>query len=332
MSPASLIVAFAVGPSTVAALPPWIPSASDGTSAWVAVERAGRSGPEAVLLHHAEGMGPARAREAFVLPCPPEAMAASGGTLWLVLPPRDTQRREAYSVRVERHPATGAWLSVPAGRMELHPAVPAGPGVVAMAADAEGPVVQRADGSVLRLGRDGWIPEPEVSRSSALRLGSVGGRPALADPATRAVLVRGPGGTWSASPVVMPDSGFVRLIDGTRTPVALCERDGRAVLVHLRAGTAVPLEPFEPEPRPLAIVGCGPRILAFTGTGTGGAAVSELDPLTGRRSVSEIVRAPDSAGARVATIVVLVAAAGALLAALAVRRLARLKPSGAERR
>jgi hypothetical protein len=94
----------------------------------------------------------------------------------------------------------------------------------------------------------------------------------------------------------------------------------------------VPLEPFVPEPRPIAVVGCGPRLLAFTGTGTGGAVVSEIDPLSGRRSDGTLVRPPESAGARIATLVVLVAAAGAMLAAVAARRFLRLKPPSGERR
>jgi hypothetical protein len=314
------------------AMPPWIPSASDGTGAWLAVERAGKAGPEAVLLHHAEGMGADRAREAMVLPSPPEAMAASDGTLWVVLPPRGSDRRETYSLRAERHPASGAWISLPPGRMDLHPAVPPGPPVTAMAADADGPIVQRADGGLLRLADGAWVAEPGVRPAPGARLGSLRGRPALVDPSTRSVLVRVRGSGWSAAEVTVPGDGFVRLVDGARTPVALCEAGGALRIEHLRPGASVPLEPFVPEPRPIAVVGCGPRLLAFTGTGTGGAVVSEIDPLSGRRSDGTLVRPPESAGARIATMVVLVAAAGAMLAAVAARRFLRLKPPSGERR
>lgn len=315
-----------------AALPPWIPSASDGSNAWVAVERAGRSGPEAVLLHHADGMGLDRAREAFVLPVPPEAMAASGGTLWVVLPARDSGRRETYSVRTERMAATGAWISVPGGRMDIHAALPEGTTVVAMAADADGPIVQRADGRLLRLAGDAWVAEPGISPDPAARLCTVAGRPALADPATRSLVVRDRAGTWSASSMTVPGAGFARIIDGTRSPMALVDRDGQPLIVHLRPGSPVELEPFAPEARPIAIVGCGPRILAFTGTGTGGAAIAEVDPLTGRVGEPAIARPPDSAGGRIATMVVVLAAAGVSLAVLAVHRVARLKPASGERR
>ncbi len=315
-----------------AALPPWIPSASDGSNAWVAVERAGRSGPEAVLLHHADGMGLDRAREAFVLPVPPEAMAASGGTLWVVLPARETGRRETYSVRTERMAATGAWISVPGGRMDIHAALPEGTTVVAMAADADGPIVQRADGRLLRLAGDAWVEERGVAPAPAARLCTVAGRPALADPATRSLVVRDRAGTWSASSVTVPGAGFARIIDGTRSPMAIVDRDGQPLIVHLRPGSPAELEPFAPEARPLAIVGCGPRILAFTGTGTGGAAIAEVDPLTGRPGEPAIARPPDSAGGRIVTMVVVLAAAGASLAVLAVHRVARLKPASGERR
>lgn len=326
----ALLMVFAV--VHAAALPPWIPSASDGSNAWVAVERAGRSGPEAVLLHHADGMGLDRAREAFVLPMPPEAMAASGGTLWVVLPARDSGRRETYSVRTERHAASGAWISIPGGRMDIHAALPDGTTVVAMAADADGPIVQRADGGLLRLAGDAWVAEPGITAAPTARLCTVAGRPALADPATRALVMRDRSGSWTASAVVVPGDGLARVVAGTQSPVAIVERDGEVRLAHLRPGTPAELEPFSHEPRPLAIVGCGPRILVFTGTGTGGAAIAEVDPLTGRVGEPAITRPPDSAGGRIATMVVVLAAAGAALATFAVRRVARLKPASGERR
>lgn len=328
----SCMMLVAIAAVHAAALPPWIPSASDGSNAWVAVERAGRSGPEAVLLHHADGMGLDRAREAFVLPTPPEAMAASGGTLWVVLPARESGRRETYSVRTERHPASGAWISIPGGRMDIHPALPEGTTVVAMAADADGPFVQRADGGLLRLVGDAWVAEPGVAAAPAARLCAVGGRPALADPATRSLFMRDSSGSWTASAVVVPGDGLARVVAGTRSPVAIVERNGQARLAHLRPGTPAELEPFSHEGRPLAIVGCGPRILAFTGTGTGGAAIADVDPLTGRVGEPAIARPPDSAGGRIATMVVVLAAAGAALATFAVRRVARLKPAPGERR
>jgi hypothetical protein len=326
----ALLMVFAV--VHAAALPPWIPSASDGSNAWVAVERAGRSGPEAVLLHHADGMGLDRAREAFVLPMPPEAMAASGGTLWVVLPARDSGRRETYSVRTERHAASGAWISIPGGRMDIHAALPDGTTVVAMAADADGPIVQRADGGLLRLAGDAWVAEPGITAAPTARLCTVAGRPALADPATRSLVMRDRSGSWTASAVVVPGDGLARVVAGTQSPVAIVERDGEVRLAHLRPGTPAELEPFSHEPRPLAIVGCGPRILVFTGTGTGGAAIAEVDPLTGRVGEPAITRPPDSAGGRIATMVVVLAATGAALATFAVRRVARLKPASGERR
>jgi hypothetical protein len=203
---------------------------------------------------------------------------------------------------------------------------------VAMAADADGPIVQRADGGLLRLAGDAWVAEPGITAAPTARLCTVAGRPALADPATRSLVMRDRSGSWTASAVVVPGDGLARVVAGTQSPVAIVERDGEVRLAHLRPGTPAELEPFSHEPRPLAIVGCGPRILVFTGTGTGGAAIAEVDPLTGRVGEPAITRPPDSAGGRIATMVVVLAAAGAALATFAVRRVARLKPASGERR
>ena len=275
-------------------------AASDGVHAWLVVERTRAAGTEHVLLHHAEPMGCDCVREAFVLPERPEALAASEDRVWIVMPAGTGGRRDVYSLGTQRNPATGAYFSVPTGRLEIHPSLDGGGELASVAV------------------RGGRL---EVRRSGT-----------GAGPSGQAL---GPAG-WTdlaAEAGEAPAPPFSERVSGAARRARLVRLDsGRRAIEYDGPSGAVRLAEFEPPARAFAVLGVGDRFGVFVPTGEGGAAVRWVDPVDGTVSPQRVLE-PQAADATawVCVPVLGVMAAGAM-AGLAARRFLRLKSSIADRR
>jgi hypothetical protein len=274
-----------------------LPAAGDGTHAWIAVERTRADGTEHVLLHHALPMGCDCVHEAMTLPRAPEAMAAHDGRVWVILPPESAGgRREVYSLRVRRNPATGAYYTDPAGRMEMHPGLAADGAILAAGAPAGDLVVQRAGAQPEILGPRGWGPAQHGSE--------------LPVPAP----MREP------IPGAMADAVLLRTEGGGRE-IRYARPEGDLVVAAL-----------DPPDRAFAVIGVGGRFGVFLPTGEGGAAVRWIDAIDGTQSAQALlVPQPASAVRSVCAPVGTVALAGCLIGLLA-WRMTRLKSGSGERR
>lgn len=303
LRPAAFAAAWLAAAAPAAAGSRQLPASSDGVHAWIVVERTRAAGTEHVLLHHASDMGCDCVHEAFALPRAPEAVAAHGGTVWVVLPAEPGGRRDVFSLSVRRNPATGAYFTEPAGRMEIHPSLPAD-GALLAAAAPEG---------VLTVRRAGTPPES---------LSGLGWRPA---------------GEAGAELVPAPADAFRSPIPGAALPAALVrgEGGGRSI-VYVRQGADLPLTDLPladlPLPqRPFAVLGLGWRFGVFAPTGDGGAAVRWVDGVDGTVGEQVVLEPQPASAAWACTSLAAVAATG-MFAGLAAWRLSRLKSVPGERR
>ena len=296
--PAALAAAWAVAAAPAHAESRQLPASSDGVHAWIAVERTRAAGTEHVLLHHASDMGCDCVHEAFTLPRAPEAMAAHGGTVWVVLPAEPGGRRDVFSLCVRRNPATGAYFTEPAGRMEIHPSLPADGDLLAVAAP---------DG-VLTVRRAGMPPES---------LSGLGWRPA---------------GEAEAAAVPAPAEAFRSPIPGAALPAVLLRGDsGERSILYARPGADLPLAAIPLPQRPFAVLGLGWRFGVFAPTGDGGAAVRWIDGVDGTVGEQVVLEPQPASAAWACTSLAAVAATG-MFAGLAAWRLSRLKSAPSERR
>ena len=326
-----------------------LPSASDGSNAWVAVERPSASGTAFVVLHHAMEMGTARAREAFVLGSRPEAMVAHGGQLWLVLPPAGPgARRDVCTVRTLRNPVTGGWYSTPAGPLTLLPSLPGEAEVRGLAVDGDRLMVLGAGGGLQALGPRGWQPMPlpedmDLGPDDAMAM--VDGRPTVFRGDGRIVRL-GQGGAWAPEPWRLPEGAWIEPVAGAARPAVVRQDRGSWsgdggpatagaspwCIDYLRAGPPLSLGPFESPDRAWSIVGLADGFLMFLATGEGGAAVRVVDPVSGAMGAAEVLEPQVvSAGGWVALATIAMAALG-VGTALALRRSLGLKRDPSERR
>lgn len=291
----AVIASLARTPSAHAEARPLV-AASDGVHAWLVVERTRAAGTEHVLLHHAEPMGCDCVHEAFVLPERPEALAAAEDRVWMVMPAGPAGRRDVYSLSVQRNPATGAYFSLPPGRLEIHPSLPAG----------------------------GEVLSADV-RGGALEVRRTGAKPEVLAPS---------GWTERADEGSMPqDPPFSVSVPGAARRARLVRLDsGTRALEYVTASGVVRLSEFDPPSRAFAVLGIGDRFGIFVPTGEGGAAVRWIDPIDGTVAPQRVLEPqPADATAWVCLPVLAVMAAGSL-AGLAARRFLRIKSSAAERR
>ena len=292
---AAIVACSAIaGPALAEARP--LAAASDGVHAWVVVERTRAAGTEHVLLHHAAPMGCDCVHEAFVFPRAPEAMAADGARVWIVMPAERGGRRDVFSLSTQRNPATGAYYSLPAGRLEIHPSLPGEGELLATEVTDDCLSVRRSGAPAEELGPTGW--------TAAQRAPSAGQGAAFD----------------SAIPGAARRSRLVRLGAGARA----IEYDGPSGPIRLAE--------FEAPARAFAVLGVGDRFGIFVPTGEGGAAVRWVDPVDGTVSPQRVLEPqPADATAWVCLPVLGVMAAGAAAGLLA-RRFLRLKSPAPERR
>lgn len=309
-----------------------LPAASDGKNAWIAVERTSPAGTSHVLLHHAVAMGCDCVREAFVLDRAPEAMAASDGRLWMVMPPGSSGRRDVYSLRSFRNPMTGAHYSDPAGRLEIHPSLPGEDELRGIAIDGDTLLALDGEGKVLLLAGGGWRPSGMDAAGEGTRLAMVAGRAALVDASGR-VRVRGADGAWPPAPSLPAVRGFERFVAGAPRPIALASVPGERRRVLLVApGGAVPIAAIDPAERASAVLGIGDSLAVFAAVGDGSATVQWVDSIDGTLG-ARVVLADQPGDAR-AWVCLAAAALGAVaaVAAALLRRSTALKSASSERR
>jgi hypothetical protein len=271
-------------------------AASDGVHAWMVVERTRAAGTEHVLLHHAEPMGCDCVHEAFVLPERPEALAAAEDRVWIVMPAGPAGRRDVYSLSVQRNPATGAYYSLPPGRLEIHPSLPAGGELLSASVRGGTIEVRRSGAKPEALGASGWIDASDSGAES-------------------------------------PDPPFSVSVPGAARRARLVRLDsGMRAIEYVTGSGVVRLAEFEAPSRAFAVLGVGDRFGIFVPTGEGGAAVRWVDPVDGTVAPQQVLEPqPADATTWVCLPVLAVMAAGAF-AGLAARRFLRLKSSVAERR
>ena len=292
---AACLAAFAPSVPAHAEARPLV-AASDGVHAWVVVERTRAAGTEHVLLHHAEPMGCDCVHEAFVLPERPEALAAAEDRVWMVMPAGPAGRRDVYSLSVQRNPATGAYFSLPPGRLEIHPSLPAGGELLSASVRGGALEVRRSGARPEALGASGWTEAADAGAESQ-------------DP-----------------PFSVPVPGAARRARLVRLD------SGLRAIEYVNGSGVVRLAEFEAPSRAFAVLGVGERFGIFVPTGEGGAAVRWVDPVDGTVAPQRVLEPqPADATAWVCLPVLGVMAVGAV-AGLAARRFLRLKSSVGERR
>ena len=292
---AACLAAFAPSVPAHAEARPLV-AASDGVHAWVVVERTRAAGTEHVLLHHAEPMGCDCVHEAFVLPERPEALAAAEDRVWMVMPAGPAGRRDVYSLSVQRNPATGAYFSLPPGRLEIHPSLPAGGELLSASVRGGALEVRRSGARPEALGASGWTEPADAGAESQ-------------DP-----------------PFSVPVPGAARRARLVRLD------SGLRAIEYVTGSGVVRLAEFEAPSRAFAVLGVGERFGIFVPTGEGGAAVRWVDPVDGTVAPQRVLEPqPADATAWVCLPVLGVMAVGAV-AGLAARRFLRLKSSVGERR
>lgn len=307
-----------------------MPAASDGRNAWVVVERTRATGTERVLLHHSVDMGCDCVREAMSLPRAPEALAAAGSRLWMVLSPIEAGgRRDVYSLALERNPATGAFYS---GAMLIHPSLPGEGELLGIAPLGDGLLALRAGAPLEVLGSLGWSSVADAPSTAGMRLATVAGSPALVGPDAR-VRLRMQDGTWEAQDLRTEGAGFLGFIDGARRPAALVRLDrGMRAIDILRNDAALRMSVLEAPDRASAVLGLGDAFVILVPTGEGGAAIRRIDPVGGALGPAVVLSAQRSDASLWACGGALGFALLGIGSGLLLRRTLRLKSPDAERR
>lgn len=308
-----------------------LPVAAGDGHAWFVVERTSAAGTEHVLLHHASSMGCDCVREALVLPSPPEAMAASGTDLWLVMPAaRDGSRRDVLRIATARNPATGAWFA--AGPPAVLPSLPGDGALLGIAPIDDGLLALRSGAGIERLAAGRWQALAGAPSVAGCTLRSVGGRPALVD-AAGAIVARDADGAWSAIDVAAAGPSIVDFVPGTSRPTVVVRLAGgaRAVRVLVR-GASLELARFDPPDRASGLVSLGDGMALVVPTGEGGAAFRWFDPVTGALGPASVLAAQPADATQWVCLPSVAMLALALGAFVGVRRASRLKSGSAERR
>lgn len=307
-----------------------LPVAADDGHAWFVVDRTSAAGTERVLLHHANSMGCDCVHEALILPEVPEAMAAHGSDLWLVMPAGPGGRRDVLRVSTARNPATGAWFL--AGPPAVMPSLPGDGALLGIAPAGDGLLALRSGTGLERLAAGRWQPLAEAPSTAGRRLCPIGGRAALVDAAGE-ILVQGDDGSWSAMDIAAAGPGTIDFVPGSTRPTVVVRQPGgsRSVRVLVR-GASLERAAFDPPDRASGLVALGDRVALVVPTGEGGAAFRWIDPVTGALGPVSVL-APQPADATqwvcLPSVAMLALALGAFVG---MRRAARLKSASADRR
>ena len=323
---------IATGPAAAADGTP-LPAASDGTNAWVVVERTAPAGAQHVVLHHALAMGGSYVREAFVLPRRPEGIAAADAAVWIVMPPAERgARRDVFSSTAVRSPATGAFYSDPPGRLSIHASLPGDGALLGLAVDGGALLAWRSGAPIERLGPSGWTPLSATVPVGASMLSTIAGRPAVLG-GVGPVALLGAEGAFSPAPWRVPAAGRVWPIEGTRRPaVGIDAGDGGMRIELLRDGPPIPFASIDAPGRPSAVLGLGESVAVFASTGEGGLSIRRVDPITGKSMPAEVLEPQRADASGWVCMAALAFAALGVAAGLAVRHALGLKAARADRR
>jgi hypothetical protein len=310
-----------------------LPAASDGTHAWIVVERTAPTGTQHVVLHHALAMGGSFVREAFILPSRPEAIAAADAVVWIVMPPAERgARRDVFSSTAVRSPATGAFYSDPPGRLSIHPSLPGEGALLGVAVDGGALLAWRSGGSIERLGPSGWRPLESAIPTGACMLSTVSGRPAVLG-GIGPVALLGADGAFAPMPWRVPAGARVWPVDGsTRPAVGIDVADGGVRIELLRAGPPIAFASIEAPGRPFVVLGLGGSFALFATTGEGGLSIRRVDPISGKPMPAEILEPQRADASGWVCMAALAFAALGVAAGLAVRRALGLKAARADGR
>jgi len=139
----------------------------------------------ASLGHVAVGMAPTEFQQGVPMQGRPTVIAAWGEQAFLLFPPRSAilPRQFLLSTAGRRNPASGLWVSIPAGRLELRPALPSEASVESMIVDPDGPLALfNGDEKLWRLEREQWVAidlPDELANSRRRRLEPVSRGPSV---------------------------------------------------------------------------------------------------------------------------------------------------------
>ncbi|MBM4113072.1 MAG: hypothetical protein FJ253_06815, partial [Phycisphaerae bacterium] len=149
-------IAIGAGAGAPPGSAPRVLAAGNASHLWIVARNEGR----VKLFHAADTMEPGTMREAAILAeGMPIDIAASGTRVDLLFPARSAilPRAHILSTSTRQHPASGRWLSVPADRLELMPALPEEKEIESFASSESGPMLLHAGSARLwRLERGEW--------------------------------------------------------------------------------------------------------------------------------------------------------------------------------
>lgn len=269
-----------------------------------------------MLLHHSPDMGGAFAREVLAFRELPAGMAAEEGRLWMVMAPSDAARprREAYTVTVARHPATGVHQYQPMGRLDILPSLPGEGEFRGMAVQGARVLAMDSEGCVVVLAATGWGAVAGAPRGIAL----------VPWGNTVAVLLpTDPVEAWVLSNDMTPGSvglagvegAVVRGIGGAATPHLLVGRPtGDWEIVQVAQGEVRVAATIPPEARNWAVVALGSTLLLLEAAPDGGILTRTLEADTAEFAPGERWTAPPSQAGQWILLVLAALFAGLLLA------------------
>ncbi len=273
-----------------------LPLASDGKNLWMVSDHLTATGVERQIFHHSVEMKGPYARKVLVLKSAPEALSASDGVLWLVMPAMDVNRprREVYSVSASRHDPTGVFVYQPSDRLRLLGSVQQQGEQVAAANDGNMVLVQVPPAPLERLAPAGWQPVPGAPKEG--RLIQWGARPALLSQShPYSVCVLDEPMSWRTQPLELPSGSTVTAVSGTKRPaVVVTLADGTAVLAYVNGNTTAPIAALPRVHGPWGVAGLGDGFALVEAAPDGAVAMRVIDGIHGEISQAELLASPPS--------------------------------------
>jgi hypothetical protein len=271
-----------------------LPLASDGKNLWVVSDHMTATGVERQIYHHSVEMNGGYARKVLTLKSAPEALTASDGVLWLVMPAMaaNRPRRELYSIAASRHEPTGVFVYQPNDRLRLLGSVRHQGEHVAAAHDGHMVLVQVPPAQVERLAPAGW--EPVSGAPQAGRLIQWGAKPALLSqtrPLSATVLDEP--NVWRTQPLDLPEGATVTAVSGTRRPTVIVTlADGTSVLAYVNGNTTAPIAALPRLHGPWGVAALGDGFALVEAAPDGALAMREIDGIHGEVSEPVLLASP----------------------------------------
>ncbi|UCD76355.1 MAG: RDD family protein [Phycisphaerales bacterium] len=315
------------------------------------------------MWHYAAGTDGPYYRLQMELTASPEALAAWGDRVWLVFPidsKSEIPRREVFTLRVEREPATGWYYPSPRDRLEVVEPLPGLGKLVGFLGTADGPVallwpsqfagtdVQAGEGSIaaqrtldgprlmqLRSGHWRELDLPPMVESGQLAGLATGGETSAdlrlltdlaGEPSQTVVYLRNPlDESWQSSRIPLDMKRFRSAHAVGDRPVLLLEGEedaGEFEIALLRRESLLPLTRLKAPAGTWALLGLrdGLRILEWHGAGTGTYSIRRIDPVTGEIGERQVLRTPPTPTGSVLHMLVLLVGLAAALALVFVAR------------